>query len=41
MSRDPDCCEEEMNDRPQQSRYGESRPFRLGHPWDVLVPVLQ
>ena len=21
-----------MNDRSQQSRYGESRPFRLGHP---------
>ncbi len=32
MSRDPDCCEEETNDRFQQSRYGETRPFRLGHP---------
>ncbi len=27
-----DCCDEETNDRSQQSRYGESRPFRLGHP---------
>ena len=32
MGQDPDCCEEEMNDRSQRSRYGESRPFRLGHP---------
>ncbi len=32
LVRDPDCCEEETNDRSQQSRYGESRPFRLGHP---------
>ncbi len=32
LGRDPDCCEEEMNDRSQQSRYGETRPFRLGHP---------
>ncbi len=30
--RDPDCCEEETNDRSQQPRYGETRPFRLGHP---------
>ncbi len=32
LSRDPECYEEEMNDRSQQSRYGESRPLRLGHP---------
>ncbi len=32
LGRDPDCCEEELNDHSQQSRYGESRPFRLGHP---------
>ena len=32
LGRDPDCCEEEMNDRSQQSRYGESRPLRYGHP---------
>ncbi len=31
LGRDPDCCEGEMNDRSQQSRHGESRPFRLGH----------
>ncbi len=30
LSRDPECCEEEPNDRSQQSRYGETRP--LGHP---------
>ncbi len=32
LSRDPECCEEETNDRSQQSCYGEARPFRLGHP---------
>ncbi len=32
MGRDKDCCEEETNERSQQSRYGEIRPFRLGHP---------
>ncbi len=32
LGRDPDCCEEETNDRSKQSRYGETRPFRLGHP---------
>ncbi len=32
LGRDPDYCEEEVIDRSQQSRYGESRPFRLGHP---------
>ncbi len=32
LGRDPDCCEEETNDRSQQSRYRETRPFRLGHP---------
>ena len=32
LGRDLDCCEEEMNDRSQQSRYGESRPLRRGHP---------
>ncbi len=32
LGRDVECCEEETNDRSQQSRYGESRPFRLGHP---------
>ncbi len=32
LGRNLDCYEEEMNDRSQQSRYGESRPFRLGHP---------
>ncbi len=32
LVRDPDCCEEEPNDRSRQSWYGESRPFRLGQP---------
>ncbi len=32
LDRDIECCEEEMNDQSQQSRYGETRPFRLGHP---------
>ncbi len=32
LGRESDCCEEEMNERSQQSRYGESRPFKLGHP---------
>ncbi len=32
LGRDIECCDEEVNDRSQQSRYGESRPFRLGHP---------
>ncbi len=32
LGRDPDCREEETQERSQQSRYGETRPFGLGHP---------
>ena len=32
LGQDIECYDEEMNDRSQQSRYGESRPFRLEHP---------
>ncbi len=32
LLRDPDCREEETNNRSQQSQYGESRPFRLRPP---------
>ncbi len=27
LGRGPECCEEETNERSQQSRYGETRPF--------------
>ncbi len=32
LGRDPNCREDETQEQSQQSRYGETRPYRLGHP---------